>query len=107
MGIFGGSLFLNLLKTFNFNRPFTDYTSARAAKLNNLDATVTSRPTLVQIEGSTVLAKQAKLDFVEKWILDKLVESPSGTWRLYDDDGVTIVKSWKWDAKTRTRELSL
>ena len=85
----------------------TDYTSARAAKLDNLDATVMSRPTLVQIEASDVLAKQAKLDFVEKWILNKLVESPSGTWRLFDDDGVTIVKSWKWDAKTRTRELSL
>lgn len=90
----------------------------------NLDATVSSRlagasytapdnagiaalPLLSEIEASAVLAKQAKIDFVQRWILNKLVESPVGTWKLYDDDGVTVMKTWNWDSKTRTRELTL
>ena len=67
------------------------------------DVLPSSRPTLADIEASTVLAKQAKLDFVEKWILNKLVESPAGSWKLYDDDGVTVLKTWTWDASTRMR----
>lgn len=73
------------------------------AKAGYLDAAITSRPTLAQIEASTVLAKQAKLDFVEKWILNRLVESPSGTWTLYDTDDVTPLKVWTWTAATSTR----
>lgn len=81
----------------------THYTAARAAKIDNLDAAITTRPTLAQVEASTVLAKQAKLDFVEKWILNKLVESPSGTWTLYDTDDVSVLKVWTWTAATSTR----
>jgi len=36
----------------------------------------------------------SKLTFIEKWILNKLVESPTGTFTLYDDDGTTVLKTW-------------
>lgn len=69
-----------------------------------LDASVTALPTLSEIEGSTVLAKQAKLDFVEKWILNKLVESADGTTiTLYDDDNVTPLATWPYNSSTKTR----
>lgn len=64
---------------------------------------VLTHPTLAEIEASTILAKQAKLDFVEKWILNKLVESPAGTWTLYDTDDTTPLKVWVWTAGTSTR----
>ena len=41
--------------------------------------------------------------FIHKWILNKLVESPAGTWTLYDDGGVTVLKTWTWDASARIR----
>lgn len=71
------------------------------------DVLPSSRPTLAGMEASTVLAKQAKLDFVEKWILNKLVESPSGTWTLYDTDDTTPLKVWTWTAGTSTRAKAI
>jgi hypothetical protein len=41
--------------------------------------------------------------FIHKWILNKLAESPTGTWKLYDDDGVTVLKTWTWNSGTKTR----
>ncbi len=68
---------------------------------------VAKRPVLADIEGSAILAKQAKLDFIEKWILNKLVENPPGTFTLYDDDGVTVLKTWVWDSNTKTRSKAV
>lgn len=76
-----------------------DYTSARAVKLDNLDATVASR---LAASGYTA-PDNAGIDFIEKWINNKLIESPPGTWKLYDDDGVTVLKTWTWDSGTSTR----
>lgn len=45
--------------------------------------------------------------FVHKWILNKLVESPAGTWKLYDDDGVTVLKTWTWDSSAKVRSGAL
>jgi len=60
--------------------------------------------TLAEIEGSEVLAKQARLDFLEKWVLNRLVESPDGTTiTLYDDDEVTPLKTWAYNGGTKTR----
>lgn len=64
----------------------------------------TALPTLAEIEASMVLAKQAKLDDLDKWVLNKLVESSDGTSvTLYDDDGVTPLKTWAYNASTKTR----
>ncbi len=81
----------------------SSYTAPDNAGIAAIQAEVNTHPTLAEIEASTVLAKQAKLDFVEKWILNKLVESPSGTWKLYDDDGVTALKTWTWDGSAKVR----
>ncbi len=71
------------------------------------DAEVTEI-TLSEIEGSTVLAKQAKMDFVEKWILNKLVESANGTSiTLYDDDNTTPLKTWAYSPSTKTRSKAI
>jgi len=41
---------------------------------------------------------------VEKWILNKLVESTNGTSvTLYDDDGITPLKTWAYSPSTKTR----
>lgn len=45
--------------------------------------------------------------FVHKWITNRLAENPEGTWKLYDDDGVTVLKTWAWDSGTRTRGMAL
>lgn len=45
--------------------------------------------------------------FIHKWILNKLAESPTGTWKLYDDDGVTVLKTWTWDSGTKTRSKAV
>lgn len=45
--------------------------------------------------------------FIHKWILNKLAESPTGTWKLYDDDGVTVLKTWTWNSGTKTRAGAL
>ena len=64
--------------------------------------------TLSEIEASTVLAKQAKLDFVEKWILNKLVESTDGTTvTLFDDDNATPLKTWPYNSTTKTRSKAI
>ena len=68
------------------------------------NAGIAALPLLSEIEASIVLAKQAKLDFVEKWILNKLVENLGGTTvTLYDDDGVTPLKTWPYNSTTKTR----
>ncbi len=72
---------------------------------DNLDAAVSARPTLSQIEASTVLAKQAKIDFIEKWILNRLVEDPPGTWKLYDDDDTTVLRTWTVSGTTRSKAV--
>lgn len=43
--------------------------------------------------------------FVEKWVLNRLVEDPvgSGTWKLYDDDDEYVLKTWNWNNATKTR----
>lgn len=67
------------------------------------DAEVTGL-TLTEIEASGIIAKQVKLDFVEKWLLNRLVESPAGdAITLYDDDNVTPLKTWAYDSSTKTR----
>lgn len=43
------------------------------------------------------------VDFVKKWINNKLIESPAGTWKLYDDDDTTVLKTWTWTSGTTTR----
>ena len=49
-------------------------------------------------------ASQAKIDFVEKWILNRLVESADGTtFTLYEDDGTTPLKVWAYNGGTKTR----
>lgn len=54
------------------------------------------------------LAAQAtKVAFIEKWINNKLIENPTGTWKLYDNDGVTVLKTWTWDSETTTRSAAV
>lgn len=65
----------------------------------NLDATVSSR---LAASGYTA-PDNTGIDFIEKWINNKLVESPPGTWKLYDDDGTTVLKTWTWDSGIATR----
>lgn len=67
--------------------------------LNNLDAAISSR---LASAGYTA-PDNTGIDFIEKWINNKLVESPPGTWKLYDDDGVTALKTWTWDSGIATR----
>lgn len=43
------------------------------------------------------------IGFIQKWILNKLVEGPANTWKLYDDDNTTVLKTWTWDPNTTTR----
>ncbi len=43
------------------------------------------------------------IGFIQKWILNKLVEGPANTWKLYDDDSTTVLKTWTWDPNTTTR----
>ncbi|MBI5586812.1 MAG: hypothetical protein HY889_00420 [Deltaproteobacteria bacterium] len=45
--------------------------------------------------------------FIHKWILNKLVESPAGTWKLYDNDNVTVLKTWTWDGSARIRSRAV
>ena len=70
---------------------------------NDIDVLLKIIPTLAEIEASSILAKQTKIDFIEKWILNKLKENPAGTWTLYDTDDVTPLKVWTWDSQTTTR----
>lgn len=45
--------------------------------------------------------------FIHKWILNRLVESPSGTWKLYDDDNSTVLKTWNWDNTAKARSKAI
>lgn len=118
----------------------TDYTMARAGKLDNLDANVGSRMatfTYTAPDNTNIGLIKAKTDglpadpasntqvntrlaasgytapdntsivFIQKWILNKLIEGPSNTWKLYDDDNTTVLKTWTWDVPTTTRSKAL
>lgn len=53
---------------------------------------------------ATISGVKTQTDLITKWINNKLVESPDGTTiTLYDDDNVTVLKTWTWDALTLTR----
>ena len=67
--------------------------------INNLDAAVSSR----LASASYTTPDNTGIDFIEKWINNKLVESPPGTWKLYDDDGIAVLKTWTWDSGIATR----
>lgn len=69
----------------------------------NADTTISSR----LASASYTAPDNAGIDFLEKWVLNKLVESPSGTWKLYDDDGVTVLKTWTWNSGTSTRNKAV
>ena len=47
------------------------------------------------------------VDFIEKWILNRLIKVDNGngteTWTLYDDDGITPLKSWLYTTASTTR----
>lgn len=45
----------------------------------------------------------AGMAFLMKWVLNRLIESPAGTWKLYDDDSVTVLKTWTVDDVNKTR----
>lgn len=83
---------------------------ANDARLNNLDTAVSTRqsttdagtkqtallnaisalPTLANIEGSSVLAKQATMELIEKILRNKRSLNPAtGQFILYDNDGTT------------------
>ncbi|MBI5903915.1 MAG: hypothetical protein HZB84_10600 [Deltaproteobacteria bacterium] len=118
----------------------TDYTTARAAKIDNLDATVSSRlagASYTAPDNTNIGLIKAKTDnlpadpasntqvntrlatsgytapdnttigFIQKWILNKLVEGPANTWKLYDDDSATVLKTWTWDPNTTTRSKAV
>lgn len=109
-GTLVSDIWANITRTLTSGTRDTEIDAIKA-KTDNLPATpadettVSQRPTLAQIEASTVLAKQAKLDFVEKWILNRLVENPSGTWKLYDDDDITVLKTWTVSGTTRNKAV--
>lgn len=81
----------------------TDYTTARAAKIDNLDVSVGSR---LAASGYTA-PDNTTIGFIQKWILNKLVEGPANTWKLYDDDSTTVMKTWTWDSGTTTRSKAV
>lgn len=64
-----------------------------------------------EIEGSAVLAKEATIAFIEKWVLNRLSVTVNGdgteTVRLYDNDGSTVLKTWTWDPATKTRAMAV
>lgn len=45
----------------------------------------------------------AGVSFLNKWVLNKLIESPTGTFKLYDNDNVTVLKTWAVDDVNKTR----
>lgn len=67
-------------------------------------------PTLSEIEGSS-LAKGATLEFIEKWVLNRLSITVNGdgteTVRLFDNDSSTVLKTWIWDPVTKTRAMAV
>lgn len=67
--------------------------------------------TLSEIEGSTVLAKEATVGFIEKWVLNRLSITVNGdgteTVRLFDNDSSTVLKTWIWDPVTKTRAMAV
>jgi hypothetical protein len=54
------------------------------------------------VDGRTV----AKLDFMQQWIDNKLVVEDDQV-ILYDDDNVTVLKTWPWDDATKTRSKAV
>ena len=79
-----------------------NYTATKAGYITGtvaLDSTVAKEATLS--------SQSAKVAFIEKWINNKLIESPVGTWKLYDDDGTTVLKTWTWNTETLTRSAAV
>lgn len=59
------------------------------------------------IKDDTEVYLDAFPSFIDKWITNRLVEDPSGTWKLYDDDNVTVLKTWTWDSAAKTRSRAV
>ena len=78
----------------------SDYTAAKAVFL---DVAISSR---LATTGYTA-PDNTSIVFIQKWILNKLIEGPSNTWKLYDDDNTTVLKTWTWDVPTTTRSKAL
>ena len=102
-------------------------TAQRATNLDNLDSTVSgvltetqSHPTLSEIEGSSILAKEATVVSAQtditsvlnyaiamsKWKNNKLARTVVGateTWVLYDDDSTTPMLTWAHNTSTKVR----
>lgn len=49
----------------------------------------------------------ASPSFIHKWISNRLVEEPLGTWKLYDDDDSTVLRTWTWNDAARTRSKAV
>ncbi|MFQ5465540.1 MAG: hypothetical protein ACE5EI_06395, partial [Thermodesulfobacteriota bacterium] len=56
---------------------------------------------MLDIESDKEVYLDKLPSFIHKWILNKLVESPTGTFTLYDDDGTTTLKTWVVTGTTR------
>ena len=67
--------------------------------------------TLPEIEGSVVLAKEATVEFIEKWVLNRLSITVNSdgteTVRLFDNDSATVLNTWTWDPASKTREKAV
>jgi len=60
------------------------------------------------VSSDAEVAPGALLNFVEKWIVNRLVESPDGaTITLYDDDDITPLKTWTYDQAAKTRSKAI
>ena len=78
---------------------------AKEATVQSILTESQSHPTLAEMESST-LAKQANLDFIQKWILNRLVKTVNGTtetWVLYNDNNTAVLNTWTWDNSTNIR----
>ena len=86
----------------------TAETSAKHILVRFIDQTATKewedQSLIVETYGST-LAQITSLDneFIEKWINNRLIESPDNTWKLYDDDSTVVLRTWVFDPAAKNR----
>lgn len=86
----------------------TAETSAHRILIRFIDQTTTKQwedqSLIVETYGST-LAQITSIDneFIEKWINNRLIESPDNTWKLYDDDSTTVLRTWVFDPAAKNR----
>lgn len=86
----------------------TAETAAHRVLVRFIDQTTTKewedQSLIVETYGST-LAQITSLDneFMEKWINNRLIESPDNTWKLYDDDSTTVLRTWVFDPAAKNR----